>query len=858
MFSGNSQNIAVLKSSNSAGTEWPMFMGNLNHTGVTDTTPVGNSGPIWSSASGMLMGSSPVISNGLAFVGCYDGLYCFNAISGVLLWNYSTPSYIMSAPAVSNGFVYFGCEDDNMYCLYTNNGTQLWNYTTGSSIYSSPSLYNGYVYVGSLDGYLYCLYANNGTLSWKDSINPYYLSPTIANGFVYAGGLTGEYCLYASNGTSVWTYPIGSIGSSTISGNFVYFGGIDNNTYCLYANNGTFVWKYHEHNLIMSTPAVDHGRLFIGDYDGILYCVNSTNGRSLWNYTTGSMITSSATISNGLLYIGSNDGYLYCLNETTGSLFWSDMIFMMTLSSPAIVNGMVYVAGEVNLYCLPMIMPPSAPLNLNLTPGNRTVDLSWNIPSENGGSSITGYNIYRGTSSSSETLLTTVGNITSYTDTGLTNGQTYYYEVSAINGAGESQKSVESSSTPTSVPTVPTSLQVTVGNTELTLNWQAPLSNGGYSIVGYNIYRGTSSSSETLLTTLGNVLSYTDTGLANGQTYYYNISAINSLGEGIISNEVYGTPAGNPSQPESFQIVAGNENINLTWTAPLDNDGSPITGYNIYRGTTSGSETLLTTVGNVTTYVDTGLTNTQIYYYQISAVNIVGEGTLTSEVSATPLGVSTQPENLNGVIWNETVTLSWNIPLNNGGFPIMGYNIYRGTSSGGETLLTTVGNVTSYTDTGLTSGQTYYYEVSANNSFGESLKSNECSPTPATVPGAPINLQIKAGNDKLTLSWQAPSNNGGSPIIGYRIYRGTTSGKEVYDTTVGNITSFTDSPLIDGQTYYYTVCAINKVGNGPQSTESGAIPTTNNSIGGMSIDGILFFSGVGLVYITYSIKKRFR
>jgi len=86
--------------------------------------------------------------------------------------------------------------------------------------------------------------------------------------------------------------------------------------------------------------------------------------------------------------------------------------------------------------------------------------------------------------------------------------------------------------------------------------------------------------------------------------------------------------------------TAGNSQTILTWSAPASNGGSSVTGYKVYRGTTSGAETLLTTLGNVLTFTNTGLTNGQTYYYKVSAVNAVGEGSLSAEVSAAP---ATQP-----------------------------------------------------------------------------------------------------------------------------------------------------------------------------------------------------------------------
>ncbi len=71
----------------------------------------------------------------------------------------------------------------------------------------------------------------------------------------------------------------------------------------------------------------------------------------------------------------------------------------------------------------------------------------------------------------------------------------------------------------------------------------------------------------------------------------------------------------------------------MQWSAPAWDGGSAVTGYNVYRGTSSGGETLLTQVGNVTSYTDSTATNGTTYFYKVSAVNSVGEGPLSSELS---------------------------------------------------------------------------------------------------------------------------------------------------------------------------------------------------------------------------------
>lgn len=91
-----------------------------------------------------------------------------------------------------------------------------------------------------------------------------------------------------------------------------------------------------------------------------------------------------------------------------------------------------------------------------------------------------------------------------------------------------------------------------------------------------------------------------------------------------------------PTFPQNLAATAGNAQVTLSWSAPLDNGGSTITNYKIYRGTLSGQATLLTTIGNVLAYSDTAVINGQNYFYQVTAVNAVGESPRSNEAGATP------------------------------------------------------------------------------------------------------------------------------------------------------------------------------------------------------------------------------
>ena len=100
------------------------------------------------------------------------------------------------------------------------------------------------------------------------------------------------------------------------------------------------------------------------------------------------------------------------------------------------------------------------------------------------------------------------------------------------------------------------------------------------------------------------------------------------------------------------------------------------------------------------------------------------------------------------------------------------------------------------------------------------------NPAEPTAPGAPNLTAASAGNASVALSWTAPASDGGSPLTGYEVWRGTTSGAASLLTTLGMTTSYTDTDVSNGSTYYYQVAAVNAVGTGAGSNERSATPTS--------------------------------
>lgn len=185
--------------------------------------------------------------------------------------------------------------------------------------------------------------------------------------------------------------------------------------------------------------------------------------------------------------------------------------------------------------------------------------------------------------------------------------------------------------------------------------------------------------------------------------------------------------AAGAASPTSVLAVFDNDHIDLTWVAASAGD-DPISGYKVYRGTTSGVLTLLATLGIVTNYVDSSGVSGTTYYYKVRAFDNGGLGDLSSEVNATWATIPDAPTDLTAVGQGSTIKLDWVAPVNDGGSAVTAYKIYRGTVSGSLTLHDTVGAVLTYTDsTDVSAYTTYYYAVSAVNVVGEGAQSSEAN-----------------------------------------------------------------------------------------------------------------------------------
>lgn len=397
----------------------------------------------------------------------------------------------------------------------------------------------------------------------------------------------------------------------------------------------------------------------------------------------------------------------------------------------------------------------SGPENLVASGAIYRIDLAWDPFTATGGNPVTGYKVYRGATSGAEAFLATIGNVTIYSDQGLTARVPYYYTITALSTLGETPFSAEASALPVTEPLAPQSLLATPGNHSVNLTWAAPADTGGTWVINYVVYQSMISGMETFLASVGNTtLTYNDTPLSNGLPVYYQVSANNSVGEGPRTGEVFMTPCTTPSAPLDLAITAGDGYLQLIWVPPASDGGVAITGYTIYRGAASGALSLLQSISPVSSYKDTAVSNGVKYYYVISANNNAGEGQNSTEASGFP----TKPLQLGTTLNDDGVLLEWNsLPY------VVIYKVYRVTDAHFDYRLwepiTTTG-ATSYQDNINAADGSYYYQVVGCTAGGDVIVASEVKAAYTPGGSTPLNPLVFIG----------PAVAGAIIVVAYVVY----------------------------------------------------------------------------------------
>ncbi len=471
--------------------------------------------------------------------------------------------------------------------------------------------------------------------------------------------------------------------------------------------------------------------------------------------------------------------------------------------------------------------PPAAPTGLVATNGlNAQVGLSWNAVS-----GATSYNLKRFTSSGGPYYSLAVNLAgTSYTDTNLVNGMSYYYVVFAVGSGGPSANSAQVIGAPVGPPPIPVGFSARPGNGQIILNWAA-----SFGATSYSLKRSTANGGPYVTIASPVSTNYTDNGLVNGTTYYYVLSASSSHGQssnsvqisaipstvagGLIgywkfdegsgttatdssgnnnSGALVNTPAWVPGKvgPSALQFNAANlQFVSVSDSASLDpTNGLTITAW-INAANWSGNRRVL----------QKGNSDNQYRLLAEGGVfkfDLTGVGTLTTTLPSVSTWIHVAGT------WNGTTMVIY----------------YNGVSKASLVASGTNGTTTDSLAIGAKNGSGTagdYFQGSLDDVrvYNRGLSASEIAVVMAPPLGVPTGLTATPGNAQVSLTWAAASG-----ATSYNVKGSTNNGGPYTILASPTSTVYTNTGLVNDTTYYYVVSALNASGESANSAQASATP----------------------------------
>ena len=406
---------------------------------------------------------------------------------------------------------------------------------------------------------------------------------------------------------------------------------------------------------------------------------------------------------------------------------------------------------------------------------------------------------------------TKISDVTSpYTHENLMDSTTYYYRLTANNSVGASAPTPEVSAT--TLPATPQNFNAVPSEDQVTLTWDT-----GDNGMTYKLFRSLEQDftigDETKISDDAGSPYIDNMGLESGTTYYYRLTANNSVGASAPTDAIWVIipEPGVPETPQNFQAEAFEDEVRLTWDTQSD------VTYDLFFSTSMGFtvDSAEDSFSGVTSpYTHDNLTHGTTHYYRLTANNSVGASSPTPEVSATTLPAT--PQNFMAVGSTREVTLTWDSQTD------VTYQLFRSTDQNfmiGDGTRISDDAMSPYTDAaGLADNTTYYYILTANNRSGASV------PTPAvsalTLLGTPGGFMATPLDKQVELTWDAQSD------ITYELFFSTSMGFTVdsaEDSFSGVTSPYTHDNLSHGITYYYLLTAVNSSGASMPTDETSAL-----------------------------------
>jgi len=391
------------------------------------------------------------------------------------------------------------------------------------------------------------------------------------------------------------------------------------------------------------------------------------------------------------------------------------------------------------------IVVPTAPRSVTTSVGYNSATVYWATPVSDGGSPITNYAVeYSANTGTSWTRSDDISPLLrSFSFTSLVGGTSHQFRVVAINSVGYGLGSSIATATPLAitVPSAPISFNGFLSGTTAYLSWSNPPSNGGSTLLGFDVQVSTDNAAT--LTLAASIVVPNRTlvmsGLTAGSNYSYRVIAKNAIGASVPTAVV---PlqlkiVGAPNPPSSLKATVNNTSVTLTWAAAWSPMYLPVTDYIVeYSIDNSTTWTVFNDgVGTTTSATIINLAANIPVVLRVKAVNIIGTSPASATVAVTPrntLAATSVPLAVAAVPGDTRAAVRWSTPADNGGSVVTGYTVLS-TPSGLTCATVNFACVVA----GLTNGVAYTFTVTATNTSGTSdasEASNSVTPQDGAIP----------------------------------------------------------------------------------------------------------------------------
>lgn len=728
--------------------------------------------------------SSPYVDLENNMVLCHaDGVHAINLTTGERIWHFQSAVREFSSPVVHDGVVFVGSYDNCIYAIPqtdpNGDGTiteaeLVWIYysgeyqngarvdDTGGAVSTTLAVVDGMVFGAEqtqLDsGSSYCDYnafalpeidpdgsgeIEHGEIIWKYEIGEHL--PVIDTGVPGEGG-------------DCFSSP-----AVNVDENHVYIGSRDQFVYCLsiepdgdnldndgdgiFDNEGEMIWRTPVDNEIYSSPSFHNGNVFIGSgmystagSPGSIYCFRQSDGGEVWSFQNTDGFLSSPLVADGKVFIGCNDETIYVRNESDGEPLWE---FVATAgnenafgSSPSLYkdqvvigscNGLVYCFNTPRINYEPEI-DLLGPFDLTILMSSEDPMLTWSASDPNPGDTLL-YDIYVHEDSEavlqeeSQALVASDLTLESYSVDGLEQGERYYWKVVVK----DDEFNVSSDLWRFSVNSKPIIELIDpiedeiITTTEVRLSWESE--DGDNDDLLFTVYLDTNEDPTTIIEEDIEDDDLDVTDLVDGETYYWKILVSDGIEN--TTSEMWSlsidleaasniAPTVTLDLPEDGTILSETE-VTLSWSGNDEDDDDLV--YSVYCDASTDPTTLIAEDLENTEVDVVNLSEDVAYYWKVivsdgidETKSVVWTFSVDFEyIGNVPPEIELKTPQEGQILFQTSLPLLWK--GDDPDYDKLTYDVYLGIDPNSTTLVSEDQKQEMYSCIGLQWNQTYYWYV---------------------------------------------------------------------------------------------------------------------------------------------------